>query len=180
MRPSLWRQAPAFRQCRTRSLPAMTRIESQGIFSRTAGSVDDRSHLDLGRLAQIHSRPAKGRGQAPGEESRGQAHTNSGRRPGQAQGSTNALRRSGSAGKVATLNLKNSGSVNVDKGKEQGVATVNILKTMGKTTRTRSRLLKILVSGLLPCIHRHHHRPLTRAAESRASVSLFRTAPKDR
>ena len=38
-----------------------------------AGPVDDRSHLDLGRLAQIHNRPAKGRHQAPGEESRGQA-----------------------------------------------------------------------------------------------------------
>jgi len=34
--------------------------------------------------------------------------------------------------------------------------------------------------GLLPCIHRHHHRPLTHAEEPRASVSLFRTAPKDR
>jgi len=144
----------------------MTRIESRGIFSRTA-----RGLLMIGAILTLAASPrstvAQQKAEAKPQEKKAEAKPQPTQTPaddpGKLKAQLTALQQEVAQLKVATLELEKLGaSVNVDKGKDgKEIATVNIL-------------------GQWSLALHSPHRPLTRAAESRDSVSLFRTAPKDR
>ena len=126
MHPSPRRQAPAFGQCRTRSLPALTRIGSRGIFSRTA-----RGLLMTGAILTLAASPRSTVAQQKAEAKPQPTQTRTDD-PGKLKAQLTVLQQEVAQLKlkVATLELEKLGaSVNVDKGKDgKEIATVNILK----------------------------------------------------